>query len=59
MDEKARALAVVEALKDAYPGAECTLDYDDAWTARATVRRRFFWARDAVGWRMSLILRRA
>ena len=38
MDEKARALAVVEALKTAYPGAECTLDYDDAWKLLVGVR---------------------
>jgi len=38
MDKKERALAVIERLKDAYPEAKCTLDYDKAWQLLVSVR---------------------
>ena len=31
MTKKQRALAMIEKLKEIYPLAECTLDYEDAW----------------------------
>ncbi len=33
-----RALAIVEALKAAYPATQCTLDYDEAWKLLVSVR---------------------
>ena len=38
MRKKERALLVIERLKEAYPIAECTLDYDDAWKLLVSVR---------------------
>lgn len=38
MTKKERALAVIERLKEAYPMAECTLDYDQAWKLLVSVR---------------------
>ena len=38
MTKKQRALAVIERLKEAYPMAECTLDYDQAWKLLVSVR---------------------
>ena len=38
MDKKERALAVIERLKQAYPEAKCTLDYDKAWQLLVSVR---------------------
>ena len=35
---KELALAIVERLKEAYPDAGCTLDYDDAWKLLVSVR---------------------
>ncbi|MBQ4046420.1 MAG: endonuclease III, partial [Lachnospiraceae bacterium] len=32
------ALAVISRLKKAYPGADCTLDYDQAWKLLVSVR---------------------
>lgn len=36
--KKTRALAIVELLKQEYPGTTCTLDYDDAWKLLVSVR---------------------
>lgn len=38
MTTKALALEVIQRLKDAYPIAECTLDYDHAWQLLVEVR---------------------
>ncbi|MDO4489971.1 MAG: endonuclease III [Lachnospiraceae bacterium] len=38
MKKKELALKVIETLKTAYPVAECTLDYDDAWKLLVSVR---------------------
>ena len=38
MTAKALALEVIERLKQAYPLAECTLDYDHAWQLLVEVR---------------------
>ncbi|MBO5088966.1 MAG: endonuclease III [Lachnospiraceae bacterium] len=38
MTKKQRALAIIELLKQAYPDAECSLDYDDAWKLLVSVR---------------------
>ena len=40
MEKKRRqlALAVIERLKKEYPGAECTLDYNEAWKLLVSVR---------------------
>ena len=38
MTKKELALAVIERLKEAYPMAECTLDYDQAWKLLVSVR---------------------
>ncbi len=38
MTEKERALAVIRKLKEAYPDADCTLDYDQAWKLLVSVR---------------------
>lgn len=38
MTTKALALEVIERLKQAYPLAECTLDYDHAWQLLVEVR---------------------
>ena len=40
MDQKRKslALAVIERLKGEYPGAECTLDYNEAWKLLVSVR---------------------
>ena len=38
MDEKERALQAIERLKEAYPDADCTLDYDEAWKLLVSVR---------------------
>ena len=33
MTKKQRALEVIQRLKEEYPDAGCTLDYDQAWEA--------------------------
>ena len=38
MDKKELAGIVIERLKKEYPGAECTLDYDEAWKLLVSVR---------------------
>ncbi|MCQ2509270.1 MAG: endonuclease III [Lachnospiraceae bacterium] len=38
MEKKELALKVIEALKNEYPDADCTLDYDDAWKLLVSVR---------------------
>ncbi|MDO4805497.1 MAG: endonuclease III [Lachnospiraceae bacterium] len=38
MDKKELALVVIEKLKDEYPIADCTLDYDEAWKLLVSVR---------------------
>lgn len=38
MTKKQRALEVIERLKQAYPDAGCTLDYDQAWKLLVSVR---------------------
>ena len=38
MRKKELALKVIERLKEAYPDADCTLDYDDAWKLLVSVR---------------------
>lgn len=38
MRKKERTLAVIERLKNEYPDAECTLDYDEAWKLLVEVR---------------------
>ena len=38
MDKKALALRVIEGLKQAYPEATCTLDYNEAWKLLVSVR---------------------
>lgn len=38
MTREERALAIVEGLKAAYPAAECTLSYDEAWKLLVSVR---------------------
>ena len=38
MRNKELALKVIERLKEAYPDADCTLDYDDAWKLLVSVR---------------------
>ena len=38
MDRKELALEVISRLKKAYPGADCTLEYDQAWKLLVSVR---------------------
>ena len=38
MTKKERALEIIERLKHEYPGASCTLDYDQAWKLLVSVR---------------------
>jgi len=38
MTKKQRALAIIERLKEAYPQADCSLDYDQAWKLLVSVR---------------------
>lgn len=38
MTKKQRALEIIERLKDEYPEATCTLDYDEAWKLLVSVR---------------------
>ncbi|MDD6037205.1 MAG: endonuclease III [bacterium] len=38
MRKKERALAIIERLKEAYPDADCTLDYNEAWKLLVSVR---------------------
>ena len=38
MRKKERALALIDRLKQAYPDADCTLDYNDAWKLLVSVR---------------------
>ena len=38
MTEKERALEVIRVLKETYPDADCTLDYDQAWKLLVSVR---------------------
>ena len=38
MTKKELALEVIRRLKKAYPDADCTLDYDDAWKLHVSVR---------------------
>lgn len=38
MKKKELALAVINRLAEAYPDADCTLDYDDAWKLLVSVR---------------------
>ena len=36
--KKERTLEIIERLKNEYPDADCTLDYDDAWKLLVSVR---------------------
>ena len=38
MNKKKQALEIIERLKQEYPDAGCTLDYDDAWKLLVSVR---------------------
>ncbi len=38
MTKKQLALEIIERLKQEYPGADCTLDYDEAWKLLVSVR---------------------
>ena len=38
MRKKERALAIIQRLKEEYPDADCTLDYDQAWKLLVSVR---------------------
>lgn len=38
MTKKQRALAIIDLLRQEYPNAECSLDYDDAWKLLVSVR---------------------
>lgn len=38
MDQKKQALEVIKRLKEEYPDAGCTLEYDDAWKLLVSVR---------------------
>ncbi len=38
MNKKEQALEIIQRLKEAYPDAGCTLDYDDAWKLLVSVR---------------------
>lgn len=38
MRKKQRALEIIERLKEAYPNASCSLDYDEAWKLLVSVR---------------------
>ena len=38
MTKKQLALEVIARLKKEYPGADCTLDYDQAWKLLVSVR---------------------
>ena len=38
MTKKQLALEVIRRLKEAYPDAGCTLDYDEAWKLLVSVR---------------------
>ena len=38
MTKKQRALEVIQRLKEEYPDAGCTLDYDQAWKLLVSVR---------------------
>ena len=38
MTKKQRALAIIQRLKEMYPLAECTLDYEKAWQLLVGVR---------------------
>ena len=38
MTKKQRTLEVIKRLKDEYPDADCTLDYDEAWKLLVSVR---------------------
>ncbi len=38
MTKKKLALEIIERLKKMYPGADCTLDYDEAWKLLVSVR---------------------
>ena len=38
MNKKKQALEIIERLKEEYPEAGCTLDYDDAWKLLVSVR---------------------
>ncbi len=38
MTKKQRTLAIIERLKEEYPQADCTLDYDQAWKLLVSVR---------------------
>ena len=39
MNKKKHALEIIKRLKEEYPDAGCTLDYDDAWKLLVSVRR--------------------
>ena len=38
MTKKQLALEIIKRLKEAYPDAGCTLDYDEAWKLLVSVR---------------------
>ncbi len=38
MTKKQRALKIIEKLKEEYPQADCTLEYDQAWKLLVSVR---------------------
>ena len=41
-EKKELALQIIDRLKKAYPDADCTLDYDDAWKLLVSVRLACF-----------------
>ena len=38
MTKKQKTLAIIERLKEEYPDADCTLDYEEAWKLLVSVR---------------------
>ena len=43
MNKKELALEVIERLKNEYPDADCTLEYDQAWKLLVSVRLAAQW----------------
>ena len=38
MTKKQKTLEIIQRLKEAYPDADCTLDYEEAWKLLVSVR---------------------
>ena len=43
MNKKKQALEIINRLREEYPDADCTLDYDDAWKLLVSVRLAAQW----------------